>query len=138
MAKPITTAKGGGAGFLFTQLKNTDQATVPAGSFIKLASGGFTIGTDGAGVDGFTNEDIAAATVGKVVLLNPGGECWVDLANGFNPDMGDAVYVATSTTVDAGAQGNAVAGYVTYKNPASGARAIVFLQGTKFNGATHA
>ncbi|KPK36242.1 MAG: hypothetical protein AMJ65_16445 [Phycisphaerae bacterium SG8_4] len=100
---------------------------IPIGSMVVLGTDGCVVAIDdGTGIFGIALT--AAAADGDFFTCATQGVFTLDLASGFDPDIGDRVFVATSTTVDVGDAGDYSVGTVVGKtDPASGTTAEVLI-----------
>lgn len=123
----------------YISMKNTSSdTTINAGEFVKLDQTGHGVlpAGDGDTMFGIAHEDIAPGEVGEIEV--PCGAVYaVDAASGADLSMGDDVYLASATTVDAGSAGNVSAGKVVGYDPSAGGRVWAALVSSLFHKVTH-
>lgn len=103
----------------FKTVRMKCSGTATAGYFVKVGTDGVENATDGTMAFGIAMESgtdgaYIGVAIGPVIIQT-------DLAGTFDPDVGDAVYIASGTTVDGGASTNISCGYVVDADPAAGA-----------------
>jgi hypothetical protein len=90
-----------------------------AGNPLKISSNTVVVCTDGVQPCGWAlNDGAATDTANAVVVLAP-AVIRITAANGVNFAPGDAAYIASATTIDAGSQGNYSCGNIVNTNPAT-------------------
>lgn len=110
--------------------------TISAGTFVKWSTGTIVDATDGAAIAGLAITDATAGeyitVVEEPVVVETGTAAQVDLT------IGDVAYIASTTTVDAGAQGNISCGVVVNHEPTSAGRVQLDLHTSNQTRTTHA
>jgi predicted RecA/RadA family phage recombinase len=100
-------------------------AAIVAGDFVKVGTNGVIPATDGSGCFGVAIN--AAAAAGNTVRVRTRGVVLTTAASGVNFDQGDACYLATDVTVDAGSTTNPMVGRVVYADPATAGTVYLYL-----------
>jgi hypothetical protein len=98
---------------------------VTKGHMVKISSNTIVAATDGAGIAGvalgtYADGAIGVFAYGPIVVK-------MTAASGVNFGHLDTCYVATSSTIDAGAQGNTSCGRVVYDDPATAGTVYMLL-----------
>lgn len=101
------------------------KAAITKGHFVRTGTNGVQAAGDGTTCFGIA-EDAATAAGDNIVVATRG--VWkVQNAAAYNPDQGDAVYLASSSTVDAGSATNLQAGVTVYADPACAGTSYIYL-----------
>lgn len=109
---------------------------VTAGTFVKWSSNTIVAATDGTGIAGMAlNTAVAGAQV--TVVAYP-AVVRTTAASGVNFAPGDSAYIATTTTVDAGSQGNTPCGIVVNTDPATAGAVDLLIQTSDLTITAHA
>lgn len=114
-----------------------EAAGITAGSFVVLETNGVGVAADSC-TTGIFGVAMETAVDNAKISIATQGVFKMDLASGFDPDIGDVVYVATVATVDAGTGSDVSVGIVVYPDPASAATANCLLQCAQLVATVHA
>jgi predicted RecA/RadA family phage recombinase len=98
--------------------------TITIGAFLKQGTNGVVVATDGSGCFGTA---MNAAVSGGTVRIRTRGVILTTAASAVNFDQGDACYIASSTTVDAGSTTNPMVGRVVYADPSTAGTVYLYL-----------
>jgi len=109
--------------------------TITAGHMVVLGTDGVVAAADSCttGIYGIARN---SAADGGLINVSTQGIFKMQLATGFDPDVGDLAYVASSSTLDAGAQSDVSVGTVVRTDPASAGEALIAIHCAQFYTAT--